>query len=109
MTTKRDRVLSVLLLPFLSSFGAPRSWAQAISGFTPASAAHEEQIEQQFKSIPNPDEERRQHRIFTAEPHVAGSQRNNHLANYIAEVNKVSKMSSFGATTFTAQRRRVLF
>ena len=85
MTTKRDRVLSVLLLPFLSSFGAPRSWAQAISGFTPASAAHEEQIEQQFKSIPNPDEERRQHRIFTAEPHVAGSQRNNHLANYIAE------------------------
>src|SRR5437868_474622 len=85
MTTKRYRVLSVLLLPFFSCFGAPRCWAQAISGFTPASAAHEDQIEQQFKSIPNPDEERRQHRIFTAEPHVAGSQRNNELANYIAQ------------------------
>src|SRR5262249_46508358 len=77
---------SVLVLAFVAPFGAPRSWAQAsISGFTAASAARENEIEQRFKSIPNPDEERRQHRIFTSEPHVAGSQRNNDLANYIAE------------------------
>src|ERR1035438_6026190 len=37
-----------------------------------------------YKSIPTPDEERRQHRIFTAEPHTAGSKRNNELADYIA-------------------------
>jgi N-acetylated-alpha-linked acidic dipeptidase len=56
-----------------------------ILGFTSASAAHQSEIEATFKSIPDPNEERRQHRIFTAEPHVAGSKRNNELANYIAE------------------------
>src|SRR5246500_3212335 len=53
-------------------------------GFTPAHSATEAEIETKFKSIPAPDEERRQHRIFTAEPHVAGSKRNNELADYIA-------------------------
>ena len=56
-----------------------------ILGFTPTSAAHETAIEEKFKSIPTPDEERRQHRIFTAEPHVAGSKRNNELAEYIRD------------------------
>jgi len=59
--------------------------AQSILGFTPASAAHEAEIENKFKAIPSPDEERRQHHIFTAEPHVAGSERNNELARYIAD------------------------
>jgi N-acetylated-alpha-linked acidic dipeptidase len=57
----------------------------SILGFTPTSAAHETRIENKFKAIPSPDEERRQHRIFTAEPHVAGSERNNELARYIAD------------------------
>jgi N-acetylated-alpha-linked acidic dipeptidase len=56
-----------------------------ILGFTPASAARESAVEEKFKSIPTPDEERRQHKIFTAEPHVAGSVRNNELARYIAD------------------------
>jgi N-acetylated-alpha-linked acidic dipeptidase len=56
-----------------------------IVGFTPSSAAHETEIENKFKAIPSPDEERRQHHIFTAEPHVAGSARNNELARYIAD------------------------
>jgi N-acetylated-alpha-linked acidic dipeptidase len=56
-----------------------------ILGFTPTSSAHETEVETKFKSIPSPDEERRQHRIFTAEPHVAGSKRNNELADYIAD------------------------
>ena len=56
-----------------------------ILGFTPTSAAREAQIEFKYKSIPSPDEERRQHHIFTAEPHVAGSARNNELARYIAD------------------------
>ncbi|HKI00046.1 MAG TPA: M28 family metallopeptidase [Candidatus Sulfotelmatobacter sp.] len=58
--------------------------AQSIQGFTPASSTREAQVETKFKSIPTPDEELRQHRIFTAEPHVAGSKRNNELADYIA-------------------------
>jgi N-acetylated-alpha-linked acidic dipeptidase len=57
----------------------------SILGFTPHDAAAEAQIESKFKSIPSPEEERRQHRIFTSEPHVAGSPRNNELARYIAD------------------------
>jgi N-acetylated-alpha-linked acidic dipeptidase len=72
-------LLSFLFCPF------PLAQAQAsILGFTPASSARETQIESKFKSIPRPLEERRQHRIFTSEPHVAGSKRNNELADYIA-------------------------
>ena len=63
----------------------PLSAQSSILGFTDSSAAHEAEIEAKFKAIPSPDEERRQHRIFTAEPHVAGSPRNNELARYIAD------------------------
>lgn len=59
--------------------------AQTILGFSAPSAAREREIESKFKAIPNPDEERRQHRIFTQEPHLAGSKRNNKLAEYIRE------------------------
>ncbi len=60
--------------------------AQAqILGFTPAHATREATVEEKLKSIPSPDEERRQHRIFTAEPHIAGSKRNNELAEYIRD------------------------
>ncbi|MGA8215576.1 MAG: M28 family metallopeptidase [Candidatus Sulfotelmatobacter sp.] len=57
----------------------------SILGFTPSAATHEAEVESKFKAIPSPDEERRQHHIFTAEPHVAGSPRNNELARYIAD------------------------
>ncbi len=57
----------------------------SILGFTPSAAKREAEIENKFKAIPSPDEERRQHHIFTAEPHVAGSPRNNELARYIAD------------------------
>ena len=75
--TRIDVGLLTLLL-------AAASHAQ-ILGFTPASSTRETQIETKFKSIPTPDEERRQHRIFTQEPHVAGSKRNNELAEYIRD------------------------
>jgi len=73
--------LALILLLILNSV----SPAQSIRGFTPTSAARENQFEAKFKSIPSPDEERRQHRIFTQEPHIAGSKRNNELAQYIAD------------------------
>ena len=73
-----SRILALLFL-------IPAAPAQtSILGFTPAHAAHEAEIESKFKSLPSPDEERRQHRVFTSEPHVAGSKRNNELADYIA-------------------------
>jgi len=73
---------SVALVSLL--LAAPHLRAQnSILGFTPSTAEHEAAVETKFKSIPLPAEERRQHRIFTAEPHVAGSKRNNELAEYI--------------------------
>jgi N-acetylated-alpha-linked acidic dipeptidase len=57
---------------------------EGILGFTQSSAERQKSIEQKFKAIPSPEEERRQHRIFTQEPHIAGSDRNNELARYIA-------------------------
>jgi N-acetylated-alpha-linked acidic dipeptidase len=75
---------SVFCLPVLA-LHLPVHAQTSILGFTPASAAREAETENKFKAIPSPDEERRQHHIFTAEPHVAGSERNNELARYIAD------------------------
>ncbi len=63
----------------------PTQAQTSILGFTPSAAAHESEIENKFKAIPSPEEERRQHHLFTLEPHVAGSARNNELARYIAD------------------------
>jgi N-acetylated-alpha-linked acidic dipeptidase len=80
MTNKRVAFMFVVTLSL-----ATLASAQSILGFTPTSAARETEIESKFKSIPTPAEERRQHRIFTAEPHPAGSKRNNELAEYIRD------------------------
>jgi N-acetylated-alpha-linked acidic dipeptidase len=78
--------ISVLLTLALQSPKFIQSQTQpSILGFTPSAAAHEVELENKFKAIPSPGEERRQHKIFTAEPHVAGSPRNNELARYIAD------------------------
>ena len=60
------------------------SRAQNILGFAAASTPKQVEIEEQFKAIPTPAEARRQLRILTAQPHLAGSERNNELARYIA-------------------------
>jgi N-acetylated-alpha-linked acidic dipeptidase len=86
MISKSFGYSPAVLLAFLILANAQPTWSQSsIMGFTAASAARESQIEQQFKAIPNPEEERRQHRIFTSEPHIAGSKRNNELATYVAD------------------------
>jgi N-acetylated-alpha-linked acidic dipeptidase len=74
--------LSVLTLLLLN---APAQSQDTILGFTRVGAAKQIRVEQKFKAIPTPDEERRQHRIFTSAPHLAGSERNHELARYIAE------------------------
>jgi N-acetylated-alpha-linked acidic dipeptidase len=74
-----------LLTALLQSLALPAMSQTPILGYTPASAARQSDIEKKFKAIPTASEERRQHRIFTAEPHIAGSKRNNDLARYIAD------------------------
>src|SRR6266853_461410 len=73
-------LLSILIL----AHAVPTFAQDSILGFSPSSAARQMKVEVNFKTIPSPDEARRQHRIFTAEPHLAGSKRNNDLAQYIA-------------------------
>jgi len=82
---ERRKAQGVVALGFVFCATLPVFSQTSILGFTPSDAAHQVEIENRFKAIPSPDEERRQHHIFTAEPHVAGSARNNELARYIAD------------------------
>jgi len=59
--------------------------AQALLGYTAANSANEARIEARFKAIPSATAAQQQLRVFTAEPHLAGSKRNNDLAHYIAD------------------------
>src|ERR1700674_728106 len=59
--------------------------ASPISGFSPPHAAEEHQLENTFQSIPSPDKAREWHHTFTAEPHPAASERNNQLADFVAD------------------------
>ncbi|HYG99925.1 MAG TPA: M28 family metallopeptidase [Terriglobales bacterium] len=72
------RVLAFLLLAALSA-------AAQIAGFTPQSAKKQQQAESKLIQSISSDQIKAYHRIFTAEPHPAGSERNNELARYIAE------------------------
>ena len=72
----------------LAIAGAPLSaFAQLrMTGFSATGAKAQAGIETKFKSIPSPEEARKHHRFLTAEPHPAGSERNNELARHIAEL-----------------------
>jgi N-acetylated-alpha-linked acidic dipeptidase len=78
------RLLHASRVLYLTVILAHPSYAQTMLGFTAASSAKQAEIEDQFKAIPTAAEARRQLRILTAEPHLAGSERNNELARYIA-------------------------
>ena len=80
MNIPRRIVIVIFICPLVLN-----AQTQSLLGFTPATSARETEIESKFKSVPTPEGERRQHRIFTQEPHVAGSKRNNELADYIAD------------------------
>ncbi|MFQ5816636.1 MAG: M28 family metallopeptidase [Terriglobia bacterium] len=55
-------------------------------GFSSPSAKTQREIEEKLKAIPSADEVKKHHRFLTAEPHPAGSERNNELARHIAKV-----------------------
>src|SRR6185437_9818366 len=54
-------------------------------GFTAASAAKEQTVEKEFLPLASTQEIRTFHRYLTAEPHPAGSVRNNDLAKWVAQ------------------------
>jgi N-acetylated-alpha-linked acidic dipeptidase len=65
----------------LAAAGAAQT--SRMSGYTPARAARQRAIEAAFIRVPSPERAKEFHRIFTAEPHPAASERNNELARYI--------------------------
>jgi len=88
LTPRRFDRFFALLMSLLSMAGSPLSARaqQRMAGFTAAAAKSQAEIETKFKSIPSPEEARKHHRFLTAEPHPAGSERNNELARHIAEL-----------------------
>ena len=57
-----------------------------MTGYSRERARDERDLEARLRAIPSPEEEKKQHRYFTAEPHPAGSPRNHELALYIADL-----------------------
>src|SRR6266851_9670085 len=84
-------LLSFFFLTFALSAQQPQTApeisppAAPILGFSAPHAAAEHQLETAFQAIPSPDKAREWHRTFTAEPHPAASERNNYLADFIAD------------------------
>jgi N-acetylated-alpha-linked acidic dipeptidase len=82
-------VLSCALLVFAARLSAQQSNIgrppTPILGFSPPHAAAEHQRETTFQAIPSPEKAREWHRTFTAEPHPAASERNNQLADLVAD------------------------
>ena len=59
--------------------------SRGIFGFAPATLAHERTIERTFLAMPSATRIANFHRYLTSEPHVAGSPRNKHLAEWQRE------------------------
>lgn len=68
----------------LAASQEPAPQPVAILGFAPSHAAAEREMEALFQTLPSADKAREWHRIFTAEPHPAGSAQNNELARVMA-------------------------
>jgi N-acetylated-alpha-linked acidic dipeptidase len=75
--------LSLLLLLEISGAGPP---PEAMFGFSPETARGQQQIEEKLKASASATQIAAYHRYLTAEPHPAGSPRNNELARWIAEL-----------------------
>jgi N-acetylated-alpha-linked acidic dipeptidase len=82
-------VLSCALLVFAAALSAQQGNIglppTPILGFSPSHAAAEHQLETAFQAIPSPEKVREWHRTFTVEPHPAASERNNQLADSVAD------------------------
>jgi len=84
MSLGRRVLLATLAAAALSPAARAVSLA-GLTGYAPATAARERELEAAFQAIPNPEHTREWHRTFTAEPHPAGSERNNELARFVAD------------------------
>jgi N-acetylated-alpha-linked acidic dipeptidase len=73
----------LLLLPIAAITGAKAS--EIMFGYSSRAAEEERAIETKFRVLTSTDQIEKFHRYLTAEPHPAGSPRNNELARWIAD------------------------
>ena len=84
MRTINERVC-VLAAVFVSGLAFGQTGAIRMTGYSKPATARQREIEESFLRIPSPEKARALHRLLTAEPHPAGSERNNELARYLAK------------------------
>jgi N-acetylated-alpha-linked acidic dipeptidase len=79
--------LGAVALALAAGLGPPTKadGAPDLAGFARATATVQRGIEATLSALLSPERVRGWHRHFTAEPHPAGSERNNELARYVAE------------------------
>jgi N-acetylated-alpha-linked acidic dipeptidase len=69
----------------LSGLAFGQAGGARMTGYSKAATARQRDIEDRFLRIPSPEKARTLHRILTAEPHPAGSERNNELGRDLAK------------------------
>jgi N-acetylated-alpha-linked acidic dipeptidase len=69
-----------LMVPRVAAWTASKMF-----GFTPADAAKQASIEEQYRKLTSTERISTFHRYLTSEPHPAGSKRNNELAQWMAQ------------------------
>jgi N-acetylated-alpha-linked acidic dipeptidase len=87
----------------LSALAAPGAQQRDIFGFTAASQASQRELERRFLALPSADRARDFHRYLTDQPHVAGSERNRHLAEWMRD-----KWKEYGIDTVEIVEHQVL-
>ena len=84
-------LISICALGLLSAdgwhriHGQSKSSSSGLTGFTPSEAQHEVSAEAELRRLASSAQIGNYHRYLTAEPHPAGSKRNNELAQWVAQ------------------------
>ncbi len=77
---------SIVCILLVVSLLVGQTKAGLMTGYPEPAAARQRELEGIYARIPSPERARRYHRHLTAEPHPAGSERNNELARWIAGI-----------------------
>jgi len=84
LKTRRGGCAPVLLAALAVSAGPVSSPPPSLTGFTPQRSAWQREFEQRLLTLPQPSECEEIHREVTRAPHIAGTEGNSRVAEYLA-------------------------
>ena len=84
MKTRRGSCAPVLLAALAVSAGPVSSPPPSLTGFTPQRSAWQREFEQRLLTLPQPSECEEIHGEITRAPHIAGTEGNSRVAEYLA-------------------------